>query len=104
MNEFLNALTQTGGEPLVISKILITLTVSLLMGLLISFTYYKANETGCTRRSFVLALLMLPVIMSAIILFVGSNVARAFSLAGKTSIIRSMLLTAPGVCKVEKMR
>jgi len=88
MNNFLNALSAAEGTPLTLSEILITLSVSLVMGILISYTYYKANETGCSRRSFVLALLMLPVIMSAIILFVGSNVARAFSLAGTVSIIR----------------
>jgi hypothetical protein len=42
----------------------------------------------------VITLSMLPVILSIIILFVGSNVARAFSLAGTLSIIR--FRSAPG--------
>ena len=41
-----------------------------------------------------ITLLMLPMILSVIILFVGSNVARAFSLAGTLSIIR--FRSAPG--------
>ena len=39
-------------------------------------------------------LLMLPIILSVIILFIGSNIARAFSLAGTLSIIR--FRSAPG--------
>ena len=88
MTEFLNALTQNEAQMLALTDILISLLTSLLMGFMISFTYYKANESGTVRRTFVLALLMLPIIMSAIILFVGSNIARAFSLAGTVSIIR----------------
>ena len=37
---------------------------------------------------------MLPIILSVIILFIGSNIARAFSLAGTLSIIR--VRSAPG--------
>ena len=46
------------------------------------------HKKGVYSQSFVLTLVMLPLIVSMIILLVGSNVARAFSLAGAFSIIR----------------
>jgi len=46
------------------------------------------HKTGIYSQGFVLTLVMLPIIISIIIMLVGSNVARAFSLAGAFSIIR----------------
>jgi len=43
---------------------------------------------GVYSEGFVLTLVMMPIIISIIIMLVGSNVARAFSLAGAFSIIR----------------
>ena len=45
-------------------------------------------KTGAYSQSFVLTLVMLPTIIALIILLIGSNLARAFSLAGVFSIIR----------------
>jgi uncharacterized membrane protein YhiD involved in acid resistance len=57
------------------------------LGLFISFIYMITNQS-CYSQSFVLTLVMLPIVIALIILLVGSNVARAFSLAGAFSIIR----------------
>ncbi len=46
---------------------------------------YKA---GAYSQNFLLTLVMLPTIIALIILLIGSNLARAFSLAGVFSIIR----------------
>ena len=54
--------------------------------------YMKTNKVY--TEAFPLTLIMLPVIISIIILLVGNNVARAFSLAGAFSIIR--FRSAPG--------
>jgi hypothetical protein len=62
--------------------------VAFALGLLISFVYMLADKRGGTAQSFVLTLVTLPVVITLIILLVGSNVARAFSLAGAFSIIR----------------
>ena len=45
-------------------------------------------KTGSYSQNFLLTLVMLPTIIALIILLIGSNVARAFSLAGVFSIIR----------------
>lgn len=94
MNDFLTSLTAGSGETLTAAAVLLALLVSGLSGFIIGFTYLKTNDSENVQRNFVLTLFMLPVIMSVIILFVGSNVARAFSLAGTVSIIR--FRSAPG--------
>ena len=48
----------------------------------------RTHKTGEYSQGFVLTLVMLPTIVALIIVLIGSNVARAFSLAGVFSIIR----------------
>lgn len=67
---------------------------SLLLGLLISLTYLLTHKKEGYARSFPVTLIMLPAIIAVIILLVGNNVARAFSLAGAFSLIR--FRSAPG--------
>lgn len=67
------------------------------MGAVIAFTYSKTQSEENYQKSLAVTLLMLPVILSVIIIFIGSNIARAFSLAGTLSIIR--FRSAPGDAK-----
>ena len=62
--------------------------LSLIFGLIISICYLKTSRSMSSQHGFAVTLIMLPVILAIIILFVGSDVARAFSLAGTASIIR----------------
>ncbi|QHI73978.1 DUF4956 domain-containing protein [Aminipila terrae] len=71
--------------------------VALGLGIIIAVTYLISNKYVLNRKGFSLTLIMLPIILAVIILFVGSNVARAFSLAGVLSIIR--FRSAPGESK-----
>ena len=71
-----------------------SLGVALALGLLISFVYTKTQTRNQPSRSFTLTLVLLPAVITVIILLVGNNVARAFSLAGAFSIIR--FRSAPG--------
>lgn len=73
---------------------LIAMIIALLFGGIIALTYFKTQQEELYSRSMAITLLMLPIILSVIILFVGSNIARAFSLAGTLSIIR--FRSAPG--------
>jgi hypothetical protein len=68
--------------------------VSLALGLLVSVVYMKTRKDKTPSQSFAMTLVMLPAVIAVIILLVGSNVARAFSLAGAFSIIR--FRSAPG--------
>lgn len=73
---------------------LIAMGLALIFGLIISLCYLKTNRSMTSQQGFALTLIMLPIIFAIIILFVGNDVARAFSLAGTASIIR--FRSAPG--------
>ncbi|MBO5059497.1 MAG: DUF4956 domain-containing protein [Clostridia bacterium] len=92
-NLFNNILTNESTDLSVYSA-LIKMLVAVILGAVIAFTYYKTQEEENFQRSIAITLLMLPIILSVIILFIGSNIARAFSLAGTLSIIR--FRSAPG--------
>ena len=81
-------LTSTTGESLTSTNTLIILVVSIILGLIISISYMKTSKEEVVTSGFAITLIMLPAIISIIILLVGNNVARAFSLAGAFSIIR----------------
>ncbi|MGO4369888.1 DUF4956 domain-containing protein [Paenibacillus sp. 2TAB19] len=77
---------------LTLTDALLTIFISIVLGTMISVTYMK-TQTGYTQN-FALTLIVLPIIVAIIILLIGSNIARAFSLAGAFSIIR--FRSAPG--------
>ena len=92
-NLFNNVLVNLSSEITVLSA-LITIFAAVILGVMVTVIYYKTQDDAVYQRSMAITLLMLPVILSVIILFVGSNIARAFSLAGTLSIIR--FRSAPG--------
>jgi len=87
MDELFNSILVDNSTELTVSMAIITILAAVLFGAVIAFTYYKTQEENY-QRSMAVTLVMLPVILSVIIIFVGSDVARAFSLAGTLSIIR----------------
>lgn len=72
---------------LLLTNAIITVTVAILIGAIISVTYMKTNS-GTYTQGFTLTMVLLPAVVAIIILLIGSNIARAFSLAGAFSIIR----------------
>ncbi|ODP29558.1 hypothetical protein PTI45_01041 [Paenibacillus nuruki] len=91
LDSLLTAATTT--TDLTLTTSLLTIFVAIVLGGLISFTYMKTNPSGYSQN-FTLTMVLLPVIVAIIILLIGSNIARAFSLAGAFSIIR--FRSAPG--------
>ncbi|OKP99592.1 DUF4956 domain-containing protein [Paenibacillus sp. P46E] len=83
----------TATTELTFINAILTILIAIALGGIISFTYMKTNPGGYSQ-SFTLTMVLLPVIVAIIILLIGSNVARAFSLAGAFSIIR--FRSAPG--------
>lgn len=81
-------LTNTVAESLTLGSTLLILLSSLVLGLGISLVYMKTHKKEEYSASFTIALIMLPAIIAMIILLVGNNVARAFSIAGAFSLIR----------------
>lgn len=87
-------ISSTTGESFTLTNALIVIVSSIILGLVISLAYMKTNKKTGYSSGFTITLVMLPVIISIIILLVGNNIARAFSLAGAFSIIR--FRSAPG--------
>jgi len=82
------------GVTLSLSSAILTMGVSILLGVLISITYMKTCDKSGYSRNFSLTLILIPAVIAVIILLIGSNVARAFSLAGAFAIIK--FRSAPG--------
>lgn len=84
----------TTGESFTLTNTILVLVSSIILGIVISLIYIKTHKKEGYTPSFTVTLIMLPIIISIIILLVGNNIARAFSLAGAFSIIR--FRSAPG--------
>ena len=93
MDNLFNNILANVSTDITVGGAVITMLVAIVFGAVIGLTYYKTQEENY-QRSMAVTLLMLPIILSVIILFIGSNIARAFSLAGTLSIIR--FRSAPG--------
>ena len=76
---------------------LICVAAALLMGIVVAVTYAISMRKKRTSEHFALALVLVPAIVTAVILMVGSNVARAFSIAGIFALIR--FRSVPGDAK-----
>jgi len=84
----------SAGTSISLANAMLTIVVSFVLGGIISSTYMKTCRKGSCSQNFALALVLVPSVIAIIILLIGSNVARAFSLAGAFSIIR--FRSAPG--------
>ena len=86
---FESIFTSTADNSINISQAAISLGASIVIGVIIAIVYMYKN--------FIIGLLMLPAVVSVVILLVGSNVARAFSMAGAFALVR--FRSAPGSAK-----
>lgn len=75
-------------DSLNLASMLAVTAGALLLGFSISLLYIKTHKHSGYTPSFAVTLVMLPIIIAIIILLIGDNVARAFSLAGAFTIIR----------------
>ena len=81
-------LTSVLSDSFTFGEVIIVLLSSLVLGFAISLLYiFTHRKTGYTP-SFAVTLVMLPAIIAVVIMLIGNNVARAFSLAGAFTIIR----------------
>ena len=71
--------------------------VAVVIGLVIAFVYTLVSKKDGYNKSFIIGLALLPAIVASVILLVGSNVARAFSMAGAFALVR--FRSAPGSAK-----
>jgi hypothetical protein len=83
-----NLLSTPLTDTFTLSGVASVTAASIVLGLIISVVYMKTNQNKGYTSGFALTLIMLPLIICIIIMLVGNNIARAFSLAGAFSIIR----------------
>lgn len=76
------------------TQLIISLGSAFAIGIFLAFIYQRTSRDRNNNQGFALTLAVLPAILAIIIMLIGSNVARAFSLAGAFSIIR--FRSAPG--------
>lgn len=75
-------------QPLTLPRILITFTITLLMGLLILFIYRVTYKGVLFNRSFGTALLMVSLVTALIIMPISSNIVLSLGMVGALSIVR----------------
>ncbi len=66
----------------------IAIVSSLILGLFISFIYMYSDKKLKSSVNFAFTLVILPALVCIVIMLVGSNVARAFSMAGAFALVR----------------
>lgn len=71
-----------------VGDIFLTLTTSLVLGMLIAYVYRATHKGVSYSQSFVQTLVILSMVVSVVMLIIGSNLARAFSLVGALSVVR----------------
>jgi len=70
---------------------------TVVIGVIIAGVYILVTEKSRRSLSFIVSMLMLPAVVTLVIILVGSNVARAFSIAGVFSLVR--FRSVPGESK-----
>lgn len=97
--DFINELFAAGStgaiaEQLTPVSVIEILASSIVIGLVISLVYLFTHKKEGYSQAFCVALVLLAPIVGMVILLIGNNVARAFSLAGAFALIR--FRSAPG--------
>ncbi|MFI6484675.1 DUF4956 domain-containing protein [Nonomuraea sp. NPDC050663] len=71
-----------------VADIAISLTLSLVLSMMIGWIYRATHRHVSYSQSYVHTLVILGMLVSVIMLVVGSNIARAFALVGALSVVR----------------
>ena len=89
--------TTTSDGSISITQSVIAIGVALIIGFVIAAVYMFICKKEGYQKNFIIGLAMLPAVVAVVILLVGSNVARAFSMAGAFALVR--FRSAPGSAK-----
>lgn len=84
----LNSVSSTADLSISISATLLSILAALILGLVISVAYLAITPARDRSASFILSIIILPTIVAVVILLIGGNLARAFSMAGIFTIVR----------------
>jgi uncharacterized membrane protein YhiD involved in acid resistance len=82
---FTTASEELGNSPL---SMVLNLFTALAAGLVIGIVYRKTHRGLSYSQSFVITLVLMSITVSAVMMVIGSNLARAFALVGALTIVR----------------
>jgi len=87
---FESIITSTGETSLSVGTTILSMILALALGMVISIAYMISSRRNSAVYSthFSVTLALLPCMVSVVILLVGTNIARAFSIAGIFSLVR----------------
>ena len=85
---FTNILETTTGTTVSDTSVLICIGVGIVLGLIISLIYIFSDPQKKYSGNFAFSLAILPVIVTVVIMVVGSDIARAISLGGVFALVR----------------
>lgn len=89
--------TSTAENTISVGPAVLSIAAAVILGLIIGISYMVACKKDGYGKNFIVGLVLLPAIVSVVILLIGSNVARAFSMAGAFALVR--FRSAPGNAK-----
>jgi hypothetical protein len=75
-------------EVFAVQDVLLTTVLSFALSLVLGWVYKATHRSASYTQSYVHTLIMMSMIVAVIMLIVGSNIARAFTLVGALSIVR----------------
>lgn len=76
------------GGDISVWRVLVALSMSLFLSLVMAYTYRQTHRGLSYSTSFVHTMVIMAMTVAVIMMIIGSNIARAFSLVGALSIIR----------------
>jgi len=88
------SILNVSGETLSIRNALITIFVSLLLGLVLAFTYMRSESFS---KNFVITLVLLPTLIQIVIMLVNGNLGTGIAVLGAFSLVR--FRSVPGSSK-----
>lgn len=91
---FNSIFTSTSDGSISIMQSSVAIGAAFIIGFVIAAVYMFICKKEGYQKNFIIGLAMLPAVVAVVILLVGSNVARAFSMAGAFALVR--FRSAPG--------
>lgn len=94
---FESVFTSTAENTISVGPAVLSIAAAIILGIIIGISYMIACKKDGYGKNFIVGLVLLPAIVAVVILLIGSNVARAFSMAGAFALVR--FRSAPGNAK-----
>jgi hypothetical protein len=82
------ATLQDATEAFTVQDVLVTVTLSFVLSLIVGKVYQTTHRGVAYSQSYVQTLVMMGMIVAVVMLVIGSNIARAFTLVGALSVVR----------------